>query len=146
MALAYLQKHQPRVLWIGLGQSDDWAHARRYDRVLEYLHLTDRQLGDLWRTVQSMDRYRNRTTLIITTDHGRGRTPVDWIDHDTGIQGSQDIWLAIIGPDTPATGEAGDFPDVTQSDVAATMLQYLGLDYRDFNPNAGPPIPRSLRR
>ncbi len=146
MALAYLQKHQPRVLWIGLGQSDDWAHARRYDRVLDYLHLTDRQLGELWRTVQSMDRYRNRTTLIITTDHGRGRTPVDWIDHDTGIQGSQDIWLAIIGPDTPAIGEASDFPDVTQSDIAATMLQYLGLDYRDFNPNAGPPIPGSLRR
>ncbi len=110
MALAYLQKHQPRVLWIGLGQSDDWAHARRYDRVLDYLHLTDRQLGELWRTVQSMDRYRNRTTLIITTDHGRGRTPVDWIDHDTGIQGSQDIWLAIIGPDTPAIGEVRDLP------------------------------------
>jgi hypothetical protein len=25
------------------------------------------------------------------------------------------------------------------------MLQYLGLDYRDFNPSAGPPVPGSLR-
>ncbi len=106
LALAYLKKHQPRVMWLGLGQSDDWAHARRYDRLLDYLNLADDFLEELWRTVQSMDRYRDRTTLIITTDHGRGRTPKDWVDHDTGIQGSQDIWIAIIGPDTPAIGEA----------------------------------------
>jgi hypothetical protein len=145
IALAYLRKHQPRVLWLGLGQSDDWAHSRRYDLVLEYLHLVDGHLAELWRTLQSLDQYRDRTTLIITTDHGRGRTPADWVDHDTGLQGSQDIWLAILGPDTPALGEVSDFPDVTQSDVAATILQYLGLDHRDFNAAAGPPVPRSLR-
>ena len=145
IALAYLKRHQPRVLWIGLGQSDDWAHARRYDRLLDYLHLADAMLGELWQTLQSDEHYRGRTTLIVTTDHGRGRTPKDWVDHDAGIEGSQDIWVAIIGPDTPALGEVGKYPDVTQSDVAATMLQYLGLDYRQFNPDAGPPIPGSLK-
>jgi hypothetical protein len=144
LALAYLRRHEPRVMWIGLGQSDDWAHARRYDRLLDYLALADDLIEELWRTMQSLDRYRSRTTLIITTDHGRGRTPVDWVDHDAGIQGSQDIWIAIIGPDTPATGEAHQVPDLTQSDIAATMLQYLGLDYRDFNPAAGPPLPGTL--
>ncbi|HWN07335.1 MAG TPA: hypothetical protein VNO53_09240, partial [Steroidobacteraceae bacterium] len=58
--------------------------------------------------------------------------------------GCQDIWIAILGPRTPALGEASDFPDVTQSDVAATMLQYLDLDWRAFNAQAGPPVPRSL--
>lgn len=145
IAFAYLRKHQPRVLWLGLGQTDDWAHARRYDRLLDCLHLTDQLLGELWRTVQSIERYRDRTTLIITTDHGRGRTLVDWVDHDAGIEGSQDIWLAILGPDTPALGEARDVQRVTQSDIAATMLQYLGLDYRDFNASAGPPIPGSVK-
>lgn len=145
IALAYLKRHQPRVLWLGFGQSDDWAHARRYDRLLDYLHLADSLIGELWRTVQSMERYRDRTTLIVTTDHGRGRTPQNWIDHDTGIEGSQDIWIAIIGPDTPALGEVSNHPDVTQSDIAATMLQYLGLDYRKFNPDAGPPIAGSLK-
>jgi hypothetical protein len=76
---------------------------------------------------------------------GRGRTPADWAEHDAGIQGCQDIWVAILGPQTPALGEAGDFPDVTQSDVAATLLQYLGLDAADFNPDSGPAIPRSFR-
>jgi len=36
-------------------------------------------------------------------------------------------------------------PGVTQSDIAATMLQYLGLDHRKFNPDAGPPISGSLQ-
>ena len=144
LALSYLQRHQPRVLWLGFGQSDDWAHARRYDRLLDYLQLVDRHLGQLWATLQSMDRYRGNTTLIITTDHGRGRTPADWAEHDAGIEGSQDIWIAIIGPDTPAQGEVRGQAGVTQGDVAATMLQYLGLDHRDFNPDGGPPIPGSL--
>lgn len=145
IALAYLEKHRPRMLWIGLGQSDDWSHARRYDRLLDYLHLADELIAELWQKLQSMEQYRDRTTLVITTDHGRGRTPQDWVEHDAGIEGSQDIWLAIIGPGTPALGEVRNHPDVTQSDVAATMLQYLGLDYREFNPDAGPPVPGSLR-
>ena len=145
IALAYLKRHQPRVLWLGLGQSDDWAHARRYDRLLDYLHLADNLIGELWKSLQSMDQYRDRTTLIITTDHGRGRTPQNWVDHDTGIEGSQDIWIAIVGPDTPALGEVSGHPGVTQSDIAATMLQYLGLDHRKFNPDAGPPISGSLK-
>ena len=145
LALSYLKRHQPRVLWLGFGQSDDWAHARRYDRLLDYLQLVDRHLSQLWATLQSMDRYRGNTTLIITTDHGRGRTPADWAEHDAGIEGSQDIWIAIIGPDTPAQGEVRGQAGVTQGDVAATMLQYLGLDHRDFNPDGGPPIPGSLK-
>jgi hypothetical protein len=140
IAMEYLKKHQPRVMWIGLGQSDDWAHARRYDLVLDYLHLVDGELRELWDTLQSLDAYRGRTTLIITVDHGRGRTPADWAEHDVGLQGSQDIWVAVIGPDTPATGEAENVTGVTQSDIAATMLQALGLDWKEFNPKAGPPI------
>ncbi len=144
LALAYLKQHQPRVLWLGLGQSDDWAHARRYDLVLDYLQLADRYLAELWNTLQSMDRYRGRTTLIVTTDHGRGRTPQGWSEHDKGIEGSQDIWVAIIGPDTPALGKVANQPGVTQSDIAATVLQYLDLDRCEFNPDAGPPVPGSL--
>jgi hypothetical protein len=145
IAREYLRKHEPRVLWIGIGQSDDWAHARRYDLVLDYLHIADSMLADLWQTLQSMEPYRDRTTLIVTTDHGRGRTPADWAEHDAGVQGSQDIWIAIIGPDTPATGEVAEAPDVTQGTVAATMLQHLGLDWRKFNSDAAAPVPGSYK-
>jgi len=145
IAMAYLRNFKPRMMWLGLGQSDDWAHARRYDLVLDYLHLVDRELGELWQALQSMDDYRGKTTLVVTVDHGRGRTPADWAEHDAGLQGSQDIWIAVIGPDTPATGDAANVTGVTQSNIASTMLQALGLDWKDFNPKAGAPIAAAFR-
>jgi hypothetical protein len=82
--------------------------------------------------------------LIITTDHGRGIRPADWVSHGEGVKGAEDIWVAVVGPDTPNRGEVSDHPTVYQSDVAATLLQFFGLDDRDFNPQAGPPIPGSF--
>jgi hypothetical protein len=145
LARAYLEEHRPRVMWLGLSQSDDWAHARRYDRLLDYLHLADELLKELWQTVQSLETHRDRTTLILTTDHGRGVSLRDWAEHDAGIEGCQDIWIAIIGPDTPALGEISSTDAVHQGDVAATILRLLGLDYREFDPQAGPPIGIAFR-
>jgi hypothetical protein len=140
MAMSYLQAQQPRVLWLALVNSDDWAHADRYDRYLEYLHLADSLLGELWETLQSMDAYRDRTTLIVTTDHGRGRQASDWAEHDLSIPGSDDIWIAVIGPDTPDVGEATTAAVAYQGQVAATLLQFLGIDYHELDVQARPPL------
>jgi len=140
MAQGYLQARQPRLLWIALVNSDDWAHADRYDRYLDYLHRVDGLIGELWQTVQAMDAYRDRTTLIMTTDHGRGLQGSDWAEHDISIPGSEDIWLAVIGPDTPDMGELTTPGMAYQGQVAATVLQYLGLDYRQLGPDVLPPV------
>jgi hypothetical protein len=140
LALEYLKTQRPRLLYVALDESDDWAHARRYDRLLDYINVLDSYLKTLWETVESLDGYRGRTTLIVTTDHGRGVTPSDWVDHDAGVAGSEDIWIAVIGPDTPGRGEVAPSPTVHQADIAATLLGFLGLDPRKFNPEAGPPI------
>ena len=140
LAQAYLEKHHPRFLWLGLGQSDDWSHADRYDRLLDYLHLADRLIGELWSTLQADPAYRGKTSLVITTDHGRGLTPGNWIDHDATSPNSENIWLAVIGPDTPRRGELGPLPTVYQRDIAATVISLYGLDPARFNPRAGAPI------
>ena len=145
LAVEYLKTQRPRLLYIALGESDDWAHARRYDRLLDYINVFDAYLKTLWETVQSLDGYSGRTTLIVTTDHGRGVTPADWVEHDEGIEGSADIWIAVIGPDTPDRGEVAPYPTVHQADVAATLLRFFGLDPGAFNPEAGPPIPAALQ-
>ncbi|MDZ4730334.1 MAG: hypothetical protein SH820_10385 [Xanthomonadales bacterium] len=140
LAQAYLQKNQPRVMWLALLNSDDWAHEDRYDRYLDYLHLADELIGELWTTLQSSNAYRDKTTLIITTDHGRGLQGSDWSEHDISIPGSEDIWLAVIGPNTPDVGEVKTPGTVYQGQVAATLLQYLGVDYRELGPNVLPPV------
>jgi len=92
--------------------------------------------------MQSMPQYRGKTTFIITTDHGRGSGPVDWKEHSTPESpGSEDIWIAVIGPDTPALGERRNVPAVTQAQVAATIAALLGRDFNAVAPRAAPPLP-----
>jgi len=140
LALEYVKARRPRLIYIALSESDDFAHARRYDRLLDYLNVADGFLRRLWETLEASDAYRGRTTLIVTTDHGRGRTPREWVDHDGGVPGAEDAWVAIIGPDTPDRGAVAPADTVYLADVAATLLRFFGLDFRDWNPKAGPPI------
>jgi len=148
ISVEFLKKFKPRILYIALGESDDWAHERRYDRYLDYVHVADGYLKRLWTLLQSMDEYRDNTTLIVTTDHGRGHDPKQWVEHgaEPELAGSEAIWIALIGPDVPHRGEATKTETVTQSEIAATALEALGLDYRRFNPRMGPPIPGVLDR
>ena len=48
--------------------------------------------------------------------------------------------MAFLGPDTPALGERAKVPDVTQSQIAATLAAFLGEDYAVAVPRAGKPI------
>jgi hypothetical protein len=140
MALDYLQTIKPRVIYLALGETDDWAHQRRYDRVLDTAHYFDRALERLWQTLQSLPEYRDRTSLVITVDHGRGSRLDDWHSHGAKIQGAEQIWIAAIGPDTPAQGAPAGLPAARQRDVAATLLSLAGLDWREFCGEFGRPI------
>lgn len=140
LALGYLEEHEPRLLYLALGETDDWAHARRYDRVIEMARFFDETLRRLWKVLESREPYRGRTTVIITTDHGRGLTPDEWTDHGESVPGAEEIWLAIVGPDTPARGELGPAPTVALANVAATVLRHLGLDPAEYDPAAEAPV------
>lgn len=139
-ALAHLRTYQPRVLYLSLGETDDWAHDGRYDRVLQALERTDKYLSELWAFLQSSERYRDKTTILITVDHGRGAFPGQWQSHGRRIGGAKYIWLAVISPESKKRGEWRNAPTLYQNQVAATLCQALGLDYSEQNPNAGKPI------
>ena len=138
--LQYIRKAQPRVLFVGYGETDEWAHSRRYDQTLASAHRVDAFIAELWRTMQAMPQYRGRTTFIVTTDHGRGGTPADWTDHGRDVTGAEDIWIAVLGPDTPPGGDERA-PPVTQSQIAATVAAAVGYDYPAAEPAAASPIP-----
>jgi len=141
MALEYLRHYQPRVTYIAFNDTDDLAHNQRYDRVLDALHALDGFLAELTHVLDSVPEYRGRTTVILTTDHGRGRTPADWSDHGDDVAGAEEIWLAVLGPSTRGTGEVHGGPVIEQASVAGTLLFCLGLDPRAFSPAAAPPVP-----
>lgn len=141
----HLRAHRPRVVFAGFGDTDIFQHMGRYDAFLETAHSFDGYMAELWAQIQSTPGFRDETTLIISTDHGRGSGGRQWRDHGVEQAGSDAVWIAVIGPDTPPLGERRDVPAVTQSQIAATIAALLGEDYRAFSPGAAAPLPEVSR-
>lgn len=129
-ALEYMKTYHPKVLFISYGETDDFAHDGNYDRYLKSARQTDAFIEEIWNFVQSDSQYKDKTTLIITTDHGRGHSPIDqWKHHNKNITGASAIWLAVLGPDKPALGEVKTPGQLYQKQVARTMAKALGRDF-----------------
>jgi hypothetical protein len=141
----HLQTHQPRVLFVGYGDTDLWQHMGRYDAFLDTAHAFDAFVADLWAQLQSLPAYRGKTTLIITADHGRGAGPLDWKEHGVQQPGSDQIWIGMLGPDTPALGERRNVAEVLQSQIAASLAALLGEDFTAYKPAAAKPLPDITR-
>jgi len=139
-AMAYLKDQKPPVFYISFGETDDWAHERRYDLYLDAALRLDGYVQQLWETLQTMPEYAGKTSIVITTDHGRGDTGKDWTSHNKDIPVADRIWMAVLGPDTPAEGLRKDIR-VTQGQTAATVAALLGEDYNAAAPKAAEVLP-----
>ncbi|MDD9891284.1 MAG: alkaline phosphatase family protein [Gammaproteobacteria bacterium] len=157
-ALSYLRRERPKVLFISYGETDDFAHDGEYDQYIYAAHRTDRFIEEIWTTLQSMEQYRDNTVLFITVDHGRGENPLaSWMHHSSqaatqrpnsglthysdGIVGSEATWLAAVGPGVADTGLLRTGANCLTSDrIAATLMELLDEDFRNYNPAMGSPI------
>ncbi len=138
-AIEYLKEKKPKAMFISLGETDDYAHDGQYDRYINSAQKSDEFISQIWKWVQSDPDYKDKTTLLITTDHGRGyKNLEDWKDHGnmeiTSEDGDRAIWMAVIGPDTPVIGEMKNTNDVKQNQIAKTLVKFLGLDYKSSHP------------
>jgi hypothetical protein len=143
-AFEFLKRARPRVMFISFDETDEHGHGRRYDNYLESAHRSDSLIAELWTWIQRDPQYRNKTTLMVTTDHGRGTSPRGWQRHAMLFRGSAQIWLAVIGPDTPATGEMKDRVRYGQNQIAKTIAEFLQVPYHNVKP-VGHSIPTVIR-
>lgn len=139
-ALAEMEIHQPRVLYVSLGETDDWAHQGRYDLYLDAAWRNDQALKTLWEKAQAMDAYRDQTALVVVTDHGRGDGREGWKSHGKDLPGSEYIWMAVMGPNVPEWGVRQEVK-ATQAQTAATVAKLLGLDYQGTDQKIAPALP-----
>jgi hypothetical protein len=138
-ALDYVQAEEPRAFYVAFAETDEWAHEVRYDYYLYSAFNVDRFVRNLWETCQRIPQYRDQTTFIFTTDHGRG-DGTNWTSHGEKTAGAEFIWAAILGPDTPPLGERQNCAPITQSQMAATIAAALGEDFPAAHPRAAAPI------
>lgn len=136
-AMEYLKNKKPRVLFISYGETDEWAHGRDYSFYLNAAHQVDAWIKEIWDFVQSDPQYKNKTTLLFTTDHGRGdKEKYRWTSHGQSVEDAHEIWMAIIGPGTPASGEMKNEIQLYQKQFAQTLTKLMGYTFKAEHPVA----------
>lgn len=134
----YIEEHHPKAVFIGLGETDEFAHLGRYDQYLQKAHQVDQMIAELWYYVQTDPFYKDNTTFIITTDHGRGSKTSNWQKHGFWIKGSGETWMAMLGPGIAPAGERKEKKQLYQKQIAATISILLGESFRANHPIALP--------
>lgn len=143
LASTYIMANHPRFTYIDLGDTDEYAHAGQYDKYLDDIFNIDRMIGNLWNSMQADAFYKDKTTFIIVTDHGRGEGD-QWTDHYHTVPHSGETWAMILGPDSKALGEVKTPGRIYQNQFAATMARLLNLEYT-ANGRAGMPVESMMR-
>jgi hypothetical protein len=139
IAAEYIQKAHPRIVYIGFGETDEFAHHGEYDRYLNQANLIDKFIAELWSLVQGDAFYRDKTSLFITTDHGRGRKPNKWTVHGPLTGGSDETWMVQLGPNIKPLGEMKERASLNNRQFAQTIADYLGeIFVADDHPVAAP--------
>jgi hypothetical protein len=134
----YIEHYKPRVVLIGFGETDEFAHGRQYDMYLQQAANVDKMIAELWYYVQTDPYYKNKTTFIITTDHGRGNQTSTWYKHGILTRGSGETWFAVMGPGISPNGEIKTPLQIYQKQMASTISRILGEDFEYSKNDSGP--------
>lgn len=139
LAKSYIKASHPKVVYIDFGDTDEYAHAGQYDKYLDDIHNLDAMIGNLWKMMEGDAFYTGKTTFMIVPDHGRG-VGSEWTSHGSGTPQSDETWLMVMGPDTPATGEVKSTGQIYEDQFAQTIASLLGFKY-EANHEVGKIIP-----
>lgn len=128
-AKEYIEHNHPKVTFIGFGETDELAHHDQYDLYLQKANQIDNLISDLWYYVQTDPFYKGKTSLIITTDHGRGKKADTWHTHGFFTKGSADTLLALLGPAILSAGEMKSEQQIYSKQIAQTVASILDLKF-----------------
>lgn len=141
IALKVLEKQRPKLMFIGLGDTDEHAHHGDILNYVAALRAADGFLGKLEETLATMGERGKHTAIFVTCDHGRN---ADFREHGGEWPESGRVWLVAAGASINVSGKV-DTHDVRLADLAPTIRELLDLP-ADEDPSAGKPIEAILDR
>ncbi len=140
-------KRHPRFIFVHLVDADEEAHLHEDAQEklgLDYgifnyhksLHEEDYYVGRIWRLLQADPFYKDNTTLLVTTDHGRDNYPSAkfWGGHGecrtihkkpTLCSGCTDIFALAVGPGLKPANVKTPY---THLNLAPTIAKLLGVE------------------
>jgi hypothetical protein len=136
IALEYFRVAKPALFHIGLGDTDEHGHRDDYPSYLAALRRADDVIGSIADILATMGPDGEKTTVIVTPDHGRNS---DFRDHGVFRPESGRTFVLAFGGRVAVRGVGCPTRDVTLADIAPTIRVLMGLP-RDRASGAGRPI------
>ncbi|MBM4429577.1 MAG: hypothetical protein FJ026_04410 [Chloroflexi bacterium] len=121
-----MDQYRPSLVFLHLGQVDHAGHLE-WSWYLDSIRNADAIVHELWNKIQSDPYYRDQTTLLVTTDHGRhDDAHGGFRDHSGICEGCKRLFLLALGPDIQAGVEFSQFRQ--QTDICPTVGELLGFE------------------
>jgi arylsulfatase A-like enzyme len=101
LATRYIEAEQPRFAYISLLDTDEWAHENNRKNYFLALSGIDTLISRFISRLSSSPRlnaYLENTSIVITTDHGRGGSSWNFRGHGSGpfVNGSENVFAIVI--------------------------------------------------
>lgn len=136
LAIAHLESHPPKFMFLGLGEPDEFGHQNDYAGYLNALRRADARIAEVDRVLARFAARGTRTALFVTADHGRAE---NFVEHGSKFPESARVWLVAAGSAVKASGFVAAPSQRRLADLAPTVRQIAGLP-RDWDPEAGMPL------
>ena len=114
---AAIDNYHPKLVLVNFPMTDKEAHAGSWDGYIAALKNVDSLIYLLYNKIQSDPFYKNKTTFLVTNDHGRHTN--DFTNHGDDCDGCEHIMLLAIGNNFKANNFNGDLQ--YQIDICKTV-------------------------
>jgi len=96
-----INTYAPKITLVNLLAPDANAHANRWEDYINAIKKSDEYALELWEMIQKHPEMKDKTTLFITTDHGRNADGFKdgFISHGPRTESNKRIFLLALGPD-----------------------------------------------
>ena len=122
-----MDTYHPKLVVVNLASTDSAGHANSWSAYTSAIVKADTIIANLWSKITSDATYRNKTSLIVTNDHGRhDDSHGGFSSHGDSCNGCRELMFLALGPDFKS-GYVSTSPR-QQIDVASTIGNLLGFD------------------
>ncbi len=115
----------PHLMLVNFLSVDSYGHSNEWEKYLSSLQKLDGFVNDIWKKIQSTPKLKNKTTLIITNDHGRhfDGHKNGFVNHGDNCEGCRHIAFLGLGPDFKKGVKIEKYGE--QLDISATIADML---------------------
>jgi phosphopentomutase len=114
---------------VNLLAPDANAHANRWEGYINAIKKSDEYALELWEMIQKHPEMKDKTTLFITTDHGRNADGFKdgFISHGPRTESNKRIFLLALGPDFKQ-GVSAENANQELIDIPATIAYMFNVE------------------